>query len=68
MVVETEIIRVKPPVSLLNPIDKPGPPALPDGELRIEDMVGWYEEWLNKWERAFESSEADKSAIREWMQ
>lgn len=64
---ETQIVRVKPPMSLLSPVDKPTPPTLAEGEIRVEDMVNWYEEWLNRWEKAFESSEADKTAIREWI-
>lgn len=67
MAVETEIVRVKPPKSLLNPVKKPGPPALPPGEIRVEDMVDWYEQWLNMMEKAFESAEADKAGIRKWI-
>ena len=53
-------------MSLLQPITKPSPPDLIEGDVQIEDMINWYEEWVERMTRAFQESEADKQAIREW--
>ena len=59
---------MKPPMSLLQPITKPTPPELIKEDLQIEDMINWYEEWLERMTRAFKEAEADKQAVREWVE
>lgn len=65
MITQTETVRVTPPMTLLEPIDEPGPPMLPD-DATVEDMIDWYEGWVADLQRAFRSAEADKAEIIDW--
>ena len=67
VVTQTETVRVTPPMTLLEPIDEPGPLVLPD-DATVEDMISWYEQWVADLQRAFRSAEADKQAVREWVE
>ena len=54
-------------MTLLEPIDEPGPPVLPE-DATVEDMIEWYEGWVADLQRAFRSAEADKQQILTWSQ
>lgn len=67
VVTEIQTKRIEPPQMLLSPRMLPGPPPVPQGQLEVEDMINWYETWINSLEQAASQSEADKAAIREWI-
>lgn len=67
MVTKTEIQRIEPPHALLAPRATPDPPPIPDGKMDLEQVINWYESWINRLEKALLSSEADKKAIREYI-
>ena len=68
IITRTEIQRIKPPESLLEPIEEPKAPPVKDGELRVQDIIEWYEQWIADLQKAFREAEADKQKVLEWGQ
>ncbi|MFP4629422.1 MAG: hypothetical protein ACLFMQ_01730 [Desulfohalobiaceae bacterium] len=52
---------------MLEPRTTPTAPDVPEGELKVQDVIEWYEAWVSKLEQAHLQSEADKAAIRGWI-
>lgn len=67
VVTETKVEKIKPPEVFLMPRLEPGPPPVPDKELNIEDVINWYEVWVNNLRIEIQKSEQDKQAIRDWV-
>ena len=58
---------LKPPEALTEANEAPGMPTVPEGELEVEDVVRWHDEREARWKRAWKESEADKRAIRDYI-
>lgn len=65
---QTKVERIRPPAELTAPIPEPQMPAVPDRDLVLNDIITWYEDWIAAWRAAFRQAEADKAAIRAWME
>ena len=39
---------------------------MPTGDLVLNDVIEWYEEWIAVWRATFRQAEADKAGIRAW--
>lgn len=48
------------------PREKPNPPPVPES-MTTGELLNWYEAWIEGYRTAFEQSEADKAAIRDWV-
>lgn len=66
IITKTKIQRVKPPETLLEPIKEPQAPPVKDGELEVQDVIEWYEQWISELQKAFREAEADKQQVLEW--
>ena len=68
IITKTETVYLRPPTELTEANEAPQMPVVPGGELVIEDLIRWHDEREARWKRAWQESEADKRAIRDYLE
>ena len=65
---KTETVYLRPPTELTEANEAPRMPVVPEGDLVIEDLIRWHDEREARWRKAWQESEADKRAIRDYLE